>query len=153
VEALLRRKLLLKMQKIPIESLDRTQRGDWLTRMSGDLRNTESFITIALPGQVRNVVILSVVFVMFARHTGSIAWGLLASSAFLPFLNIKIQKYLTPYFEKLRSMHGDIFQALLENYEGVRTIRSLNIGRHVAAAFDRKVNAVIEKGLQVVRAV
>lgn len=153
VEANLRRKLLSRIHDTPIEHFDSTQRGEWLTRMSTDLRSTESFITTSIPNQMRSIITLAIITYIFATHDFKITLALLVAAAGLMITNVIFQRKLNPILERLRTMHGDIFQALLENYEGLRTIRSLRAENQVAKNFDRKIRAIISKGLRVVQAV
>ena len=46
LEADLRRKMLRRLHEMPLSVLDGGQRGDWLTRMTGDLSQTELFLTL-----------------------------------------------------------------------------------------------------------
>ena len=46
-----------------------------------------------------------------------------------------------------------VIQAMLENYEGIRTIRSLGAERFINREFDKKVKVIIGGGLRVIRMV
>ena len=119
--------------------------------MTGDLGSTERFITKSIPDQLSHLVILIGVTAMFSAHSGIMALILLASAFVLAGINILVQKKMNPLLEQQRDVHGSMFQTMLENLEGIRTIRSLGIEGFIKSKFVDKVKFIEKSGIKVVR--
>jgi|GEM_PF-957105 len=147
----LRRQVLHSLHETRIESLDVAQRGDWLTRMTSDLRNCEGFVSDSLPEQIRMAVMMIGITIMFFFKAGVVAFIPCVAVVLLYFLNIFVQKKMGPTLGRVRMLEGSIFQQMIESFEGLRTIRSYG-GEHETI---RKVNIGLEKlfqsGLYIIR--
>jgi len=147
----LRRQVLDSLQNTRIESLDVAQRGDWLTRMTSDLRNCEGFVSDSLPEQIRMAVMMLGIAVLFFVQNGLVALVPCVAVVLLYFLNVFVQKRMAPVLGRVRMLEGNIFQQMIESFEGLRTIRSYG-GEHETT---RKVNRGLEQlfraGLHIIR--
>ena len=150
-EANLRRKVLRRIHEVPLEVLDGAQRGDWLTRVTSDLDHVELFFTDELPKQIRHLAILLGSGIFFIYYTSFWALVPLASAILLGLLHVRVQRKLTPIMAEIRSLHGGIFQMLLESLEGLRTIRSQGVEPYVQRRFENKLTQITRNNLQAVR--
>jgi ABC-type multidrug transport system fused ATPase/permease subunit len=153
IEASLRCRFMSFMHKMPFEGFDESQRGDWLTRMSTDIRSVEQFIALRLPNQISDAMITVAIASMFLIQNVSVACFLIISSIGLATVNVYLQGKLTPILDHLRNLHGEVFQGLLENFEGLRSIRSYRAERFVLRNFTVRVQSIIERGLHLIRRV
>ena len=153
IEGSLRLRFMSFMHRMPLEGFDESQRGDWLTRMSGDIRAVEQFIALRLPTQISDAVVTLGIAAVFIAQNALIAVVLILSSVLLALINLVIQNRLTPILDHLRDLHGEVFQGLLENFEGLRSIRSYRAESFVLKFFNQRVQAIIEKGLGLIRIV
>ena len=151
IESDLRRRVLQRLHQVPLQTLDGAQRGDWLTRMTGDLGQSEAFITESLPDQFRNAAILTGAASLFLYHSGTLGLVPLLTAIVIAVLNIIVQRKLAPILRDLRNLHGGIFHELIENLEGIRTIRSQKVEAYVQRRFDLKLNEITHKSMSVVK--
>jgi len=121
---LLRSSTLESVQRTNLDTLTQTHRGDWLTRMTGDLHGTEFFLADGLPEQVRQGVILLGSASLFAWHTGPIALLPCLFAVALAWLNVRVHHRMAPILHRARDQEGRIFQFFVESLEGFRTIRA-----------------------------
>lgn len=153
IEGSLRRRFMSLVHKLSLESLDGAQRGDWLTRMSGDVRTVEQFIALKLPQQCFDFVIMLAISVLFIQSDGWVSVFLLLSALGIATYNYLVQRKIIPMLDQLRDLHGQVFQGLLENYEGIRSIRSYRAENFVLNMFYDRVQSIIKKGMSVIRLV
>src|SRR5205814_890032 len=106
VEARLRRRILTRLHSLPITAFDGSQRGDWLTRMTGDLSRVEMFLTESIPAQLRNAATLLGAGTLFLWHSGGFALLPLLSALVLALANLWAQRHLAPTLTELRRLHG-----------------------------------------------
>lgn len=147
----LRRKTLTSLHNTRIESLDSAHRGDWLTRMTSDLRNCERFVSDSLPDQVRNLTIMSGVAVMFILKSGAVAFIPIIATALLFWLNVYVQKRMAPVLGQVRMLEGGIFQQMIESFEGLKTIRSYGGEASTARKVEAGLSKLFDSGLHIIR--
>ena len=153
IEANLRHRALNAIHGIAMDELDSAQRGDWLTRMSGDLRSVEQFLSTTAPGHVQSILTILIVTIVLALHSASLAAVMLISATLLGFVNVIVQKRTQPELDRIRELHGDILQSLLENFEGLASIRSLGAEAEMRGWFTDKVNRIMQASLRVMRTI
>lgn len=153
IEGSLRTRFMSFMHRMPLEGFDESQRGDWLTRMSGDIRAVEQFIALRLPNQISDAVVTIAIASVFLTQNVIVASFLILTSIFLAVGNLLLQHKLTPILESLRNLHGEVFQGLLENFEGLRSIRSYRAENFVVSNFNSRVHSIIDKGLHLIKRV
>lgn len=120
----LKKDAVVSLNRTRIDHLDSAQRGDWMTRMTGDLYNAEAFLTRSLPDQITNLTMLVGSAVLFFVYSGPIAFIPIVAALFLGWINIAVQRRMAPTLSRARMMEGGIFQSMIETFEGLRTIRS-----------------------------
>jgi ABC-type multidrug transport system fused ATPase/permease subunit len=147
----LRRKVLHSLHQTQIESLDVAHRGDWLTRMTSDLRNCERFISDSIPEQARNLTVMLGVAVMFFIKSGSVAFIPIAAAALLFCLNVYVQKRMAPVLGQVRMLEGSIFQQMIESFEGLKTIRSYGGESSTARKVEGGLSKLFDSGLHIIR--
>ena len=147
-ESFLRRQSLEKLHEIPVSQLDKCYRGDFLTQMTQDLHATERFIAVTLPDQLRTGLVFIGVSITFVWYGGGLACFMLASAFLLAWANIAAQNKIRPIMEKLRTIHTRILQLLIENYEGLPTIRSLGAQSFVKDQFEAEVRTIVHRGFR-----
>lgn len=147
----LRRKVLSSLHRTQIESLDVAHRGDWLTRMTGDLRNSERFVSDSIPDQVRNLTMMVGVAAMFFYKSGAVAFIPIVAAALLFWLNVYVQKRMAPVLGQVRMLEGNIFQQMIESFEGLKTIRSYGGEAATARKVDGGLTKLFDSGLHIIR--
>ena len=147
----LRRKVLHSLHQTQIESLDVAHRGDWLTRMTSDLRNCERFVSDSIPEQVRNLTMMVGVATMFFIQSGAIALIPIAAAALLFWLNVYVQKRMAPVLGEVRMLEGNIFQQMIESFEGLKTIRSYGGENSTARKVEGGLGKLFDSGLHIIR--
>ena len=151
LESELRRRLMRHLHEIPLRILDRSQRGDWFTRMTSDLDHVELFLTESIPNQLRSLSMLLGTSALFVYYSGGLALIPLVTAIVMAWLNSKMQRRLSPILAELRGLHGGVFQRLIETVEGIRTIRSHAVEPYVQRRFEEKLHELTSKSLRVVR--
>ena len=116
----LRRESLKALHRTRIETLDDAHRGDWMTRVTSDLHNCEDFLSDSVPRQVEAATLAVGAAVLFFLYTGPIALIPCGAALVLAVLNAVVQKKMAPILQENRELEGEIFQSLMENYEGLR---------------------------------
>ncbi len=151
VEASLRIQALQSIQKSNARSFDESQRGDWLTRLSMDLRSAQDFITVSIPSQIQSFVTVIGITILFYIHSPLAATICLITASLVAFLNLWIQTKVNPLLESLRTTHGEIFQGFMENYEGFRTVRTFSAESFMNKKFKNKIDSLIFSSMKVAK--
>lgn len=150
IEALLRLSATRKLLTTPLETFDGLPRGEFLTRLGADLAKVESFVALAIPGHVRSVAILLLAGWLFLSQCGALALVPLALVLAVAVLNFFAQSRLLPLLDELRSLHGGIFQDMLQSFEGVRTIRTHGAADAHLSGIDSRIQRMAGKSVRVV---
>lgn len=151
VERHLRSKVLARLHDLSITELDRVQRGDWLTRITTDLRNVERFIAESLPQQLRSLLILIGTGALFIFYSHSMAAVPIIACLLIAIINVWVQRRIMPLIDEIRDLHGNVAQTLLQSLEGIKTIRSYGAQADQTRRFSHQLVAVETKGLKVAR--
>lgn len=151
IESYLRKRILRSLHFTPPSIIEGAQRGEWLARMTGDLRGVEEFLSDSIPRYIRQIAILLGATILFVVHSGTLAIVPLMSAVVLALVNFGIQKRLAPRLSELRDLHGVVLQMLVESFEGMRTIRSHSVERFVQRHFDNKLKTITTQGMLAVR--
>ncbi|MEX2577695.1 MAG: ABC transporter ATP-binding protein [Verrucomicrobiales bacterium] len=147
----LRKDAVVGLSQTRIDALDTAERGDWMTRMTGDLFTAEEFLTSSLPNQITNATMLLGSAALFFYFSGPIAFIPLVAAAFLGWFNILVQRRMAPTLGAARSMEGGVFQSMIETFEGLRTIRSYGSERFVFARIDRQLQSLYKAGMRITK--
>lgn len=147
----LRKDAVEGLSRTRIDALDSAERGDWMTRMTGDLFNAEEFLTSSLPGQITNATMLLGSAALFFYFSGPIAFIPLVAAAFLGWFNIAVQRKMAPVLGQARMMEGGVFQSMIETFEGLRTIRSFGSERFIFSRIDRQLKNLYEAGMKITK--
>jgi len=151
IEASLRKKVLSALSCTSLQQLESVNRGEWIACTSGDLIQTEDFLTLSFPDQIKNLGMFLGSCALFIYYGGIFGLILLILAVALIFLNITIQKKMQPALSEIRSLHGQVYQQLLENFEGLRTIRSFSGESMVQNNFSEKLGIINQKSLHTMR--
>lgn len=147
IETILRKEVLKALSLTSLQRLESVNRGEWIACTSGDLIQTEDFLTLSFPDQVKNLLMFLGSCALFLYYGGILGSLLLALAAALIFLNITIQNKMRPTLNEIRDLHGEVYQQLLENFEGLRTIRSFGGETMVQKNFSHKLDIINKKSL------
>lgn len=147
----LRRDVVNALHRTRIETLDTAHRGDWMTRVTSDLRNCEGFLTDSIPHQIQCLTLAAGSAVMFFLHSGWVALIPCVAALVLAFINARVQQRMSPVLLEARELEGDVFQSLMENYEGLRTIRSSGGEAHSFARIDGHLKKLYAAGMRIIR--
>lgn len=147
IETILRKEVLKALSLTSLQRLESVNRGEWIACTSGDLIQTEDFLTLSFPDQVKNLLMFLGSCALFLYYGGILGSILLALAAALIFLNITIQNKMRPTLNEIRDLHGEVYQQLLENFEGLRTIRSFGGETMVQKNFSHKLDIINKKSL------
>ncbi|MCB1230545.1 MAG: ABC transporter ATP-binding protein [Verrucomicrobiae bacterium] len=147
----LRRRSLAAMHGTPLTVFDHAHRGDWMTRVTSDLHNVEEFLSDSLPFQIQSLTLVLGSAVLFLAHSGPLALIPCGAAIVLAFLNLRVQRTMAPVLTEARELEGEVFQDLIENYEGLRTIRSAGAESTVMTRFTNRLESVRRAGMRVIR--
>ncbi len=147
----LRKDAVVGLSRTRIDALDTAARGDWMTRMTGDLFNAEEFLTSSLPGQITNATMLLGSAALFFYFSGPIAFIPLVAAVFLAWFNILVQRKMAPVLGEARMMEGSVFQSMIETFEGLRTIRSYGSETFIFSRIDRQLKSLYDAGMRITR--
>jgi ABC-type multidrug transport system fused ATPase/permease subunit len=146
VEVYLRRRLIEHFHHLPLEALEGAQRGDWLTRISGDVKVTEDFLGNTLPDMLFSLLLVLGTTVILLQYSGfTVLLPVLVALA-IAFFNFRIQKKLRPLLEEMRTLYSGLFQILIENLEGWKTIRSYDCEGYETERVQLKLQGFVKKG-------
>lgn len=151
MEASLRSNVLRALSHTSLQQLEQLNRGEWIACTSSDLGVTEEFLTESFPEQIRNALMFLGSCTLFLYYGGWLGAILLLLAVGLVFLNVRIQKKMQPALDEIRDLHGDVYQQLLENFEGLRTIRSYSGEQMVQENFAHKLRTINKKSLHTMR--
>ena len=147
----LRRRSLTAMHGTPLEVFDTAHRGDWMTRITSDLHNVEEFLSDSLPSQIQSLTLVLGSAALFLAHSGPLALIPCVAALLLAILNLRVQRTMAPVLTEARGLEGEVFQDLMENYEGLRTIRSAGAESTVLIRFTNRLESVRRAGMRVIR--
>ncbi len=139
------------LNRTRIDQLDSAQRGDWMTRMTGDLYNAEAFLTRSLPDQITNITMLAGSAALFFYASGSIAFIPLVAALFLGWINIAVQRRMAPILGHARMMEGGVFQSMIESFEGLRTIRSYGGEQFTFRRIEAQLKDLFAAGMKITK--
>jgi len=151
IEATLRKKVLAALSVTSLEQLENVNRGEWIACTSDDLIESEDFLTLSFPDQIKNMLIFIGSTALFLYYGGFYGAILIALAIGLILLNVMIQKKLQPALQEIRGLHAKVYQQLLENFEGLRTIRSFGGENMVQNSFSDKLRIINAKSLSIIR--
>ncbi|NNE94101.1 MAG: ABC transporter ATP-binding protein [Verrucomicrobiales bacterium] len=147
----LRRDAVQSLSRTRIDKLDSAHRGDWMTRMTGDLHNAEEFLTASLPNQIQNLTMLVGAAVLFFFHSGPLAFIPLAAAVLLAIFNVFVQKKMAPTLTEAREIEGGVFQTMIETFEGLRTIRSYGGERFTFERVNLQLKDLFRAGMRIIK--
>jgi ATP-binding cassette subfamily B protein len=147
----LKRDAVHSLTAMRLDALDSAQRGDWMTRLTGDLYTAEDFLTQSIPQQITQATMLAGTAVFFFYHSGSIAFIPLVAALVLAWLNIVVQRRMGPTLGRAREIEGGVFQSMIETFEGLRTIRTYGGESFTVARLDRQLGGLYAAGMRITK--
>ncbi|HRQ89704.1 MAG TPA: ABC transporter ATP-binding protein [Bacteroidia bacterium] len=147
----LKRDAVTSLTGMRLDALDTAQRGDWMTRLTGDLFTTEEFLTQSIPQQIAQATMLVGTAVFFFYYSGTVALIPLVAAAGLAWVNIAVQRRMGPTLGQARQLEGGVFQSMIETFEGLRTIRTYGSERFTVERLDRQLGSVYTAGMRITR--
>jgi len=153
LEVHLRRSLLVRLHRMPLDQLQGMQRGDWLTKASGDIRSTEEILGTTLPDFAYNAILVVGTSILLLYYSGPIALIPISSALLVAGVNLRLQRLLLPLLNEMRTLYAGLFQVLIENLEGWKTIRSQHAFPAEQKRVDEKLGSFREKGMVVARVI
>jgi ATP-binding cassette subfamily B protein len=147
----LKRDAVRSLTAMRLDALDSAQRGDWMTRLTGDLYTAEDFLTQSIPQQITQATMLAGTAVFFFYHSGTIAFIPLVAALVLAWLNIVVQRRMGPILGRAREIEGGVFQSMIETFEGLRTIRTYGGESFTVARLDRQLGGLYAAGMRITK--
>ncbi len=147
----LRSDVLSALHRTRIEALDDSHRGDWMTRVTSDLHECEGFLTDSIPDQIRSLTLAFGSAALFFFYSGPIALIPCLGALALAWFNAAVQRRVAPVLREARELEGGVFQHLIENYEGLRTIRSTGGEAQNAARMASCLRSLYAAGMRIIR--
>ena len=151
VSVRLRRDAVASLNRTRIDQLDAGHRGDWMTRLTGDLRNCEFFLTDSLTDQVRHLTMLMGTIALFLYYSGTVTLVLIPVAFVLIWFNMTVQKRMGPTLAVARETEGDVFQSMIETFEGLRTIRSFSAEEFTLRRIDTLLDRLFAVGMRIMK--
>lgn len=134
-----------------LDALDSARRGDWMTRLTGDLYTAEDFLTQSIPQQVAQATMLVGTAVFFFFHSGMIAFIPLVAALALAWVNIAVQRRMGPTLGRARQIEGGVFQSMIETFEGLRTLRTYGGEAFSVSRLDRQLAGLYTAGMRITK--
>ncbi|RPG53918.1 MAG: ABC transporter ATP-binding protein [Flavobacteriales bacterium TMED84] len=127
-----------KLLSIPIKSIEKRKKGDLLSRISNDLIEIEWSIMSTLEMLFKDPI--TIIIFLIALLTLSFKLTLLVIIMFpiVGFIIGYIGKQLQKDSEKVQNQMGKIMSKADEILSGIRTIKSLNISKHIHSIFSNE---------------
>lgn len=147
----LKRDAVDALTKTRLDALDTARRGDWMTRLTGDLYTAEDFLTQSIPQQISQATLLVGTAVFFFLHSGWIAVIPLVAALGLAGLNIAVQRRMGPTLAEARQIEGGVFQSMIETFEGLRTIRTYGSAGFSVGRLDRQLGGLYRAGMRITK--
>ncbi len=147
----LRRDSVKALSRTRIDKLDTANRGDWMMRLTGDLRNAEEFLTMSLPDQIQNLTMMVGAAILFWFHSGPIALIPIVAAIVLAFINLLVQRKMAGTLTEARVIEGEVFQTMIETFEGLRTIRSFGAERFTFERINFQLMNLFSAGMRIIR--
>ncbi|MDC3129612.1 ABC transporter ATP-binding protein/permease [Bacteroidota bacterium] len=124
-----------KLLSVPIKSIEKRKKGDLLSRISNDLIEIEWSIMSTLEMLFKDPI--TIIIFLIALLTLSFKLTLLVIIMFpiVGFIIGYIGKQLQKDSDKVQSQMGKIMSKVDETLSGIRTIKSLNISKHIHSIF------------------
>ena len=124
-----------KLLSIPIKSIKKRKKGDLLSRISNDLIEIEWSIISTLEMLFKDPI--TIIIFLIALLTLSFKLTLLVIIMFpiVGFIIGYIGKQLQKDSDKVQNQMGKIMSKADETLSGIRTIKSLNISKHIHSIF------------------
>ena len=124
-----------KLLSIPIKSIEKRKKGDLLSRISNDLIEIEWSIMSTLEMLFKDPI--TIIIFLIALLTLSFKLTLLVIIMFpiVGFIIGYIGKQLQKDSDKVQNQMGKIMSKADETLSGIRTIKSLNISKHIHSIF------------------
>jgi len=151
VSVRLRRDAVTSLSRTRIDQLDAGHRGDWMTRLTSDLRNCEQFLTESLTSQVREVTMLVGTLALFLYFSGPIALVLIPVALGLIAFNMVVQYRMGPTLGMARQVEGNVFQSMIETFEGLRTIRSFGAESFTMRRIGVLLDELFATGMRIIK--
>lgn len=122
----LRENLYKFLQKQTYEFYDKTQTGELMARMTGDLEGIRMFFATAIPMLFENILNFSIsVTIMFFLNV-KLTLALLISTPLLLILVYFFDKTIRPEFIKIREKYSKLNIATQENITGIRVVKAFS---------------------------
>lgn len=147
----LRRDAVSSLSRTRIDQLDTGHRGDWMTRLTGDLRSCEMFLTDSLTDQIRQLTMLLGTLALFLFYSGPIALVLIPAAVILLWFNTIVQRRMGPTLNEARVIEGDVFQSMIETFEGLRTIRSFGAEQFTLQRINLQLKQMFSTGMRIMK--
>ena len=147
----LRRGAVHALNRTRIEKLDSSGRGDWMMRMSGDLHNAEEFLTMSIPDQIQNFTMLIGSAALFFFYSGTVALIPIFAAVALALINLFVQRRMAATLSEAREIEGDVFQSVIETFEGVRTIRSYGGEKFTFQRINVQLDLLFKTGMRIIK--
>ncbi len=147
----LKRDAVHSLTGMRLDALDTAKRGDWMTRLTGDLFTAEDFLTQSIPQQITQVTMFVGTAVFFFYYSGMIAFIPLVAAFALAWLNIAVQRRMAPTLGQAREIEGGVFQSMIETFEGLRTIRTYGSEGFSLSRLDRQLGGLYTAGMRVTK--
>lgn len=147
----LKRDAVRSLTGMRLDALDSARRGDWMTRLTGDLYTAEEFLTQSIPQQITQATMLVGTAAFFFFHSGPIAFIPLVAALALAWLNIAVQRRMGPTLGQARQIEGGVFQSMIETFEGLRTIRTYGSEGFSVTRLERQLGGLYTAGMRITK--
>ena len=122
-----------------------------MMRMSGDLHNAEEFLTMSIPDQIQNFTMLVGSAALFFFYSGTVALIPIIAAVTLALINLFVQRRMAATLSEAREIEGDVFQSVIETFEGVRTIRSYGGEKFTFHRINAQLDRLFNAGMRIVK--
>jgi len=151
IESHLRRDVLIHLQGHSLDDFSELDRFQWATQLKLDLSGVERFITESLTNQIKHGMIVVLIAVVFPYHGGILALVSLGITFIFGVSNFWVQSILERLTVESKALHGRAFHSLVENLDGLKTLRSFEAEPYVQRRFELQLIDLKRQGMGLAR--
>ncbi len=147
----IRTDLYAKLQRLPMSFHGHWQSGQLLSRIMNDLSTVRRFLGFGLLFILMSIAQIIVVTALLIQMYWPLGLIVLASTAPVSILCLRIEREYTRLSRKIQDETGDVASSVEESAHGLRVIKAFGRGRHVFEKFDARSSRLFDTSMERVR--
>jgi len=130
-----------QITRLPLQNLQKQSAGEFFTRFSNDVGQTQKIIADTVPAALREILtVIIVACILFYFCPASLTIAALFIAGVTGFLLILLQRKLLHYADAQRSGWGEINRLFDETVQGIDTLKTFSTDSHRKIRFQRQTS-------------